>query len=56
MHAKLIALLLMIGCFGVSKGSAASYSTDATVSLQKDEGTLSVDVRVSRLVEKNGQV
>jgi hypothetical protein len=55
MHAKLIALLLMTGCLTVSKGSAASYSTDATVSLQKDEGTLSVDVRVSRLVEKNGR-
>jgi hypothetical protein len=52
---KLITLLLVSACLAVSKGSDASYSTDATVSLQKDEGTLNVDVRVSRLVEQDGR-
>ena len=55
MHAKLTTLFLVIAGLAVSKGSASSYSTEATVSLQKDEGTLNVDVRVSRLVEQDGR-
>ena len=55
MHTKLITLFLMTACLAASKGSAATYSTDATVSLQKDEGTLNVDVRVSRLLEQDGK-
>src|SRR5207249_8516696 len=54
MHIKLITLLLVSVCLAVSRGSAASYSTDATLSLQKEEGILNVDVRVSRLVEQDG--
>ena len=35
---------------------AATYSTEATMSPQKDEGMLNVDVRVSRLFERGGKL
>jgi hypothetical protein len=54
MHTNLISLCLVTACLVASKGGAATYSTDATMSLQKDKGTLDVDVRVSRLVEQDG--
>jgi hypothetical protein len=55
MRTKLISLFLVTACLVASKGGAASYSTDATMSLQKDKGTLDVDVRVSRLAEHGGK-
>lgn len=55
MHTKLISLFLVSACLVASKGGAASYSTEATMSLQKDEGILDVDVRVSRLVKQGGE-
>ena len=55
MHTKLITLFLVTVCLVFSKATAASYFTDATVSLQKDEGILNVDIRVSRLMEKDGK-
>lgn len=35
---------------------AATYSTDATMSLQKEEGTYNVVVKVSELIENDGKV
>jgi len=55
MNTKLISVFLVTACLVISKGRAASYSTDANVSLQKDEGTLDVDVRVSRLEKQDGK-
>lgn len=52
---KLIALLTLAGCALVTPVGAATYSTEATMSLQKEEGTYSVDVRVSHLSENNGK-
>ncbi len=55
MHARLITLLLVAGCLIASTGGAATYSTDAIVSHQKDEGALNVDVRVSRMAAQDGK-
>jgi hypothetical protein len=35
---------------------AADYSTEATITEQKDKGTYLVEISVSRLMEQNGQV
>ncbi len=53
---KLITVLIVTVFLAAPIVGAASYSTDATMSLQKDEGTFKVDVRVARLFEKNGKL
>ena len=53
---KIITLLMMAACAIATAAAAATYSTDATMSLQKDEGTYKVLVRVSQLVEQDGEV
>jgi hypothetical protein len=55
MQTKFATIFLLSAFLVVLTGGAATYSTEATVSLQKDEGTLNVDVRVSRLVEQKGK-
>lgn len=55
MHLRSITLFLVSFCLAVATVSAASYSTEATVSPQKDQGTINVDVRVTRLVEQDGR-
>jgi hypothetical protein len=56
MKTRTTALFLMTACLAASTGAAANYSTEATISLQKEEGTLNVDVRVSRMEEKGGKL
>ena len=53
---KLITLLVGIACMVAITAVAASYSTDATMTRQKDKGTYEVLVRVSHLVEQNGKI
>ena len=53
---NLITLLIATTCLFGPRVAAAAYSTEATMSLQKDEGTYMVGVRVSRLVERNGKL
>ena len=53
---KLIPLLMSCACAIATAAVAATYSTDATMSLQKDEGTYKVLVRVSQLVEQDGKI
>ena len=52
---KYIALLIVTLATIASTGFAASYSTEATMTRQKDKNTYTVVVRVSRLVEQGGQ-
>ena len=49
-------VLFLVAALGTARVTAASYSTEATMSLQKDEGTYLVEVKISELTEKNGQV
>jgi hypothetical protein len=56
MQRNLITLLLSAACLLGQRVVAASYSTEATMSLQRAEGTLNVDVRVSRLSQQNGKL
>jgi hypothetical protein len=52
-----LALLFLAAALGTARVTiAASYSTEATMSLQKDEGTYLVEVKISELTEKNGKV
>jgi hypothetical protein len=53
---KLITLLVATACVVASTAVAGSYSTEATMTRQKDKGTYEVVVRVSHLVEKDGKV
>lgn len=53
---KLSALLMVAACAFANAVVAATYSTEATMSLLKDEGTYNVVVRVSKLVEQDGKV
>ena len=53
---KLVALLIVAPCAFANAVVAANYSTEATMSLQKDEGIYNVIVRVSKLVEQDGRV
>lgn len=53
---KLIALLIVTACAVASPAIAATYSTEATMTRQKDKGTYEVVVRVSRLIERQGKV
>jgi hypothetical protein len=56
MQRKLIRLLITAACFAGSVVLAATYSTEATMSLDKNEGEVNVDVRVSRLVDQGGKL
>jgi len=49
-------LLITAACLVGPAGVAGNYSTEATMSLQKDQGTVSVVVRVSRLLEQDGKL
>jgi hypothetical protein len=53
---KLITILVATACAVASTAFAASYSTEATMTRQKDKGTYEVVVRVSQLVERDGKV
>jgi len=55
MQRKLISLLITTACLLGRTLVADTYSTEATMSVQKDEGTYNVDVRVSRLLDKDGK-
>src|SRR5258708_7277401 len=55
MQNKLVRLLVMTGFLVGPAVIGATYSTEATMSLQKDEGELDVAVRVSRLVDQDGK-
>lgn len=56
MHKPFITLLFAGACLVGQRAVADNYSTEATMSLQKDEGRLLVEVRVSRLSQQNGKV
>lgn len=56
MQKKLIGLLITTACLAGSAVFAATYSTEATMSLHKEEGKLNVDVRVWRLVDQDGKL
>ena len=56
MQKKLIGLLIATACLAGSAVFAATYSTEATMSLHKEEGKLNVDVRVWRLVDQDGKL
>jgi hypothetical protein len=56
MQRNLIALLIGAACLPGLRAAADSYSTDAVMSLQKDQGTLNVDVKVSRLSQQEGRL
>jgi hypothetical protein len=53
---KLITILVATACAVASTTSAANYSTEATMTRQKDNGTYQVVVRISQLVEQDGKV
>lgn len=53
---KLIAILIATACAVASSAVAANYSTEATMTRQKDKGTYEVTVRVSQLIERDGKV
>ncbi len=53
---KLITRLVATACMAASTAVAASYSTEATMTRQKDKGTYEVVVRVSKLAEQNGKI
>ncbi len=56
MQMTLCSLLTGAACLFGQPVAAASYSTEATMSLEKDEGRLQVDVRVSRLSQQDDKV
>jgi len=50
-------VLLVVGlCTLAATAFATSYSTEATMTRQKDKGTYTVSVRVCRLVERDGKI
>jgi hypothetical protein len=56
MMKKLIALLLATVCSVATTAVAASYSTEATITQQKNIGRFFVEVRVSQLLEQGGKL
>jgi len=52
---KLITILVAAACVVAGTAAAASYSTEATMTRQRDQGTYEVVVRVSHLVEQDGK-
>ena len=55
MQTRMTVLFLVTACLAASTGGAANYFTDATMSLQEEDGTLHVDVRVSHLLKQHGK-
>jgi hypothetical protein len=53
---KLIVILIATACAIASTAVAATYSTEATMTRQKDKGTYEVVVRVSKMVKKGDGV
>jgi hypothetical protein len=53
---KLIAILLATAFVTANAAFAASYSTEATMTRQKDQNTYEVNVHISHLIERNGTV
>jgi hypothetical protein len=53
---KTIALLVTTACAIATTTLAATYSTEATMTRQKDKNTYEVVVNVSQLVKKNGKL
>lgn len=53
---KYIALLIVSFCIFAATAFATSYSTEATMTRQKDKGTYTVSIRVCRLVEQDGKI
>ena len=51
-----ILLLLAASAFCTMTTVAANYTTEATITQQKDKGRYLVEVRVSQLIEQNGVV
>ena len=56
MQTKLVRILITTACLVGQTLVADIYSTEATMSPQKDEGTYNVDVRVSRFLDKGGKM
>jgi hypothetical protein len=53
---KFISVLIATACAVATTAAAASYSTEATMTRQKDKGTYEVTVRVSSLAERDGKI
>jgi hypothetical protein len=53
---KVITILLVIAFALASTAIAGSYSTEATMTRQKDKGTYEVVVRVSQLIDRGDEV
>jgi hypothetical protein len=53
---KFIVILVATACAVASTAVAATYSTEATMTRQKDKGTYEVVVRVSQLVKRGDKV
>ena len=53
---RIIALLLAAACAVVPTAVAATYSTETTVTRQKDKERFLVEVRVSQLMERDGKL
>jgi len=51
-----IKLLIVFALVTAPRINADTYYTDATMSHQKDEGTINVIVRVSRLLDQDGEI
>ena len=53
---KLITILVASVCAIANTTVASSYSTEATMTRQKDKNTYEVFVRVSQLIERDGKI
>src|SRR5580658_5248713 len=53
---KLLPILTAATCILATTSMAATYSTEATMTKQKDKGTYLVDVCVSQLIERGGKL
>jgi hypothetical protein len=53
---KKLVVILVVVCAIAGTASASTYFTEATMTRQKEKGTYQVLVRVSRLVEQDGEV
>src|SRR5262245_43005199 len=53
---KFITLLLAAACAIATTALAATYSTEATFTQQKDKGRFLVEVQVSQLIDQDGRL
>jgi hypothetical protein len=53
---NLLILLIATACAVAATAATANYSTEATITQQKEKGRFLVEVRVSQLVEQDGNV